>query len=177
MRTTSRHIARAKLALACVVAISNYPLATPANAQQGGAINPAQAQALVKPLYTALTASDPAMVGQLLEQVTSADWQNCASNEQCEGRPAVIARWIERITVVPGRQWEQKALFVSGNHITVRGEDQGTPVAPFFGVQPSGNSFRIMTLDIHEVHDGKIVRTFHTEDWARATRQLSGSVQ
>ena len=31
-----------------------------------------------------------------------------------------------------------------------------------------------MTLDIHEVSDGKIVTTYHMEDWARAIRQLSG---
>ena len=34
--------------------------------------------------------------------------------------------------------------------------------------------FKIMTIDIHEVKDGKIVQSYHVEDWARAIRQVSG---
>lgn len=31
-----------------------------------------------------------------------------------------------------------------------------------------------MTIDIHEVQDDKIIRTYHIEDWASALRQLAG---
>ena len=31
-----------------------------------------------------------------------------------------------------------------------------------------------MTIDIHELADGVIVRTYHVEDWASALRQLAG---
>jgi hypothetical protein len=31
-----------------------------------------------------------------------------------------------------------------------------------------------MAIDIHEISDGKIVQSFHVEDWAGALQQLSG---
>ncbi len=38
---------------------------------------------------------------------------------------------------------------------------------------PSGKNFRIMTIDIHTVQNGKLVAAHHIEDWAGAIRQLS----
>jgi hypothetical protein len=31
-----------------------------------------------------------------------------------------------------------------------------------------------MSIDIHEVAQGKIVKSWHVEDWATAIKQLSG---
>ena len=90
----------------------------------------------------------------------------------CEACPAVIRRWTGRISVVPDMHFTEKDVIVAKDRIVVHSEVQGTPAAPFLGVQPSGKSFRIMTLDIHEVSGGKIVTTYHVEDWARAVRQL-----
>ena len=56
----------------------------------------------------------------------------------------------------------------------MRSRATGIPVAPFFGVDGQGRSFDIMTIDIHELEDGKIVRTYHVEDWAGALQQLAG---
>lgn len=56
-------------------------------------------------------------------------------------------------------------------HVNARRE---TPAADFLGVSPSGRSFRIMTIDIQDVEDGRIARTFHVEDWLPAARQLRG---
>lgn len=60
-----------------------------------------------------------------------------------------------------------------GNFVTVRSRATGTPVAPFFGVDGEGRRFDILTIDIHELEDGVIVRSYHVEDWAGALRQLS----
>ena len=35
-------------------------------------------------------------------------------------------------------------------------------------------SFKIDTIDIHELANGRVVRVYHLEDWATAMRQLSG---
>ena len=50
--------------------------------------------------------------------------------------------------------------------------DRGRPTGKFFGVEPKAG-FEIMTIDIHEVRGGKIVKSYHVEDWARAIRQVS----
>lgn len=127
---------------------------------------------IVQPVYDALTATTPSGVRTSLESATTPDWKNCALNDVCETREATIARWSTRITSVPDLRFEIKDVLVSGNRIIVRSEVSGTPSGPFMGVDPQGRSFQLMTIDIHEIDSGKIARTFHVEDWARALRQL-----
>jgi len=43
-----------------------------------------------------------------------------------------------------------------------------------FGAPPSGQRFEIMSVDIHTVEGGRIVRTYHLEDRTGALRQLAG---
>jgi predicted ester cyclase len=76
--------------------------------------------------------------------------------------------------LLPDLNWAIQDLHESGDFVTVRSRATGTPVAPFFGVDGEGRSFDIMTIDIHELADGKIVRSYHVEDWAGALQQLSG---
>ncbi len=60
-----------------------------------------------------------------------------------------------------------------GSRIIVRSEASGARVGSFFGVLPTGNSFRIMTIDIHTIKDGKATLAQHMEDWVGAIRQLT----
>lgn len=76
--------------------------------------------------------------------------------------------------LIPDLEWAVQDVHEAGNFFTVRSRATGTPVGPMFGVDGQGRGFDIMTIDIHEVADGKIVRTFHVEDWASALQQLSG---
>lgn len=59
-----------------------------------------------------------------------------------------------------------------GDKVVVRSRATGTPNGPLFGVDGKGKSFDILTIDIHTVEDGKIVRSYHLEDWAGALQQL-----
>ena len=64
---------------------------------------------------------------------------------------------------------------MSGDKVTVRSVATGTPKGNFFGVEADGTrSFRIDTIDIHEVADGVVVRVHHVEDWASAVKQVRG---
>ena len=42
------------------------------------------------------------------------------------------------------------------------------------GIDGMGRAFTIMSIDIHQVEKGRIVRAHHVEDWAGALRQRSG---
>jgi len=137
-------------------------------------IAPTEAAAIVKPLYEALTASRADEVRSRLEAATSPDWQNCSSNDACETRDATIARWSARIARLPDFRFDIREILVSGSRIIVRSQATGAPTEPFMGLAPEGRSFAIMTLDVHEVEGGKIVRTYHIEDWGGAARQLRG---
>lgn len=78
----------------------------------------------------------------------------------------------DNMSVFPGMKFAPREVLVSGNRIVVRGETWGTPSDAFLGIPPRGKSFRVMTIDIHSVDDGRIVKSYHVEDWLRATHQL-----
>lgn len=77
--------------------------------------------------------------------------------------------------VVPDLKWEPlEIIAVDGNRFVVRGQAAGTPLGPFFGVDPAtGKSFDIMSIDIVTVEGGKIVHIYHLEDWTGAIAQLT----
>lgn len=75
--------------------------------------------------------------------------------------------------LIPDLNWNVEEMFQDGNRVIVRGRATGTPTGPMFGVDGGGKSFDIMSIDIHTIEGGKIVRTYHVEDWAGALGQLS----
>jgi predicted ester cyclase len=133
------------------------------------------ARALVAPIYDALTRPGEKDVEALIKSVTSADFQSCGNEGECVGRDAMIARFKALANVVPDLTWTIKALHVAGEDtIVVRGEATGTPTAPFLGAQPTGRSFRTMSIDLYAVAGSKITQSYHVENWTVALRQLAG---
>jgi predicted ester cyclase len=128
---------------------------------------------LVAPLYDALNQPAKKDVATLLETATSPNWQSCGANDQCAPRERVIAGIKSRGETIPDLKWEIKELIAAGNEVIVRGEASGTPVAPLYDVPPTGKGFKIMSIDIHTIEAGKIVRSHHIEDWAGAMRQVT----
>ncbi|MDP2904217.1 MAG: ester cyclase [Methylovulum sp.] len=90
-----------------------------------------------------------------------------------EGFAQTFSRYHQAI---PDMKWEPQSILKSGSHTyTVRSLGSGTPVFDFLGIGAEwvpGNHFEIMTIDIHTVKNGKIIRTYHVEDWRDAMRQL-----
>lgn len=131
------------------------------------------ARANVALFYNALSAEPGKDVVGLLTRATSPDWVSCAANDVCAPRDAVIAAIANRHRSIPDLKWEIRDTLFSGNRVIVRGEATGTPAGDFIGAPHGGKSFDIMSIDIHTVEGGKIVRSFHIEDWMGAARQLS----
>ena len=76
--------------------------------------------------------------------------------------------------VVPNLTWEPDEIVDLDGRFLVRGTAKGTPIAPFFGVDPAtGKSFEIMSIDIVTVEDGLITHIYHLEDWTGAIAQLT----
>jgi predicted ester cyclase len=133
------------------------------------------ARKLVAPIYDALSRSEEKDVDGLIRSVTSVDFQSCGNEGECSSRDEVIARFKGLAKLVPDLNWVIKDLFVSGEEtIIVRGEATGTPIAPFLGAEPTGRSFRTMSIDLYTVTGSKISHAFHIENWTAALRQLSG---
>lgn len=77
--------------------------------------------------------------------------------------------------VVPDLEWTpQEIIEIGDGRFVVRSIFTGTPVGPFFGVDPAtGKSFEAMSIDILTVEDGRITLTYHLEDWTSAIAQLT----
>lgn len=78
---------------------------------------------------------------------------------------------------VPDLSWEpQEIVALDDGRFVVRGLASGTPVPPFFGVEPpTGRRFEIMSIDILTFEAGKITHIFHLEDWTSAIAQLTAA--
>ena len=49
--------------------------------------------------------------------------------------------------------------------VGVRAKMYGVHTGEFFGIAPTGHQTEVRTHDFHEIVDGRIVRTYHMEDW------------
>jgi predicted ester cyclase len=134
-----------------------------------------QGRAAVAAFYDALNEPARKDVAALVTAATSADWLSCSGNESCYTRDQVIAAIVGRGKTVPNLKWRIVDLLVSGNQVIVRGEATGTPSGAFMGVQAGGKSFRLMSIDVHTIENGKMVRSYHVEDWMGALRQLAAN--
>ncbi len=131
------------------------------------------ARASLTPFYRALNAAYADQAPDLIKQSTAANWVTCRGNDLCNSREEVIAGIGSRLKAIPDLKWEIKEVLVSGNRAIVRGEATGTPAGNFMGATTNGKSFKLMSIDVHTIEGGKIVRTYHVEDWQGAFRQLS----
>jgi steroid delta-isomerase-like uncharacterized protein len=146
-------------------------MTSPAGAQS---LTVENARAIVTPFYEALNRPAGKDVVKLIEQATSPDWMTCGGNDACIPREKFLEGFNSRVGASPDLKWEIKEVLIAGDRVVVRGEASGTPTGVFRGIPASGKSFKIMSIDIHTIEDGKIKRSYHVEDWAGAMRQLSG---
>jgi len=132
------------------------------------------ARAIIAPFYDALNRPATKDVKALIEAAASLDWRSLAGENVSKGRAEFIAQVIGFGKLIPDLAWDIKEVFTDGNRIIVRSEASGTPSGDFMGVSHSGRRFAVMTIDIHTIEQGALVRAHHVEDWAGAIRQLKG---
>jgi predicted ester cyclase len=133
------------------------------------------ARASVAPFYKALNAASAKQSPDLIRQATAPDWVSCRGNDVCNSRDEVIAGIAARLKSVPDLAWQIRDVQVAGNQVTVRGEATGTPAGEFMGAAHTGKSFKVMSIDVHTIEGGKMIRSYHVEDWVGAIRQLTAN--
>lgn len=152
---------------ACAATMATMAIST------GGAI--ADDSATVTAFYDLL--SNPVAQAELdaFMVATSEDWESIGNySGDNKNREAFLGQVGGFGQLIPDLEWAIQDMHLTDDFVTVRSRATGTPVAPLFGVDGEGRSFDILTIDIHELEDGVIVRTYHVEDWAGALQQLSG---
>ena len=133
-----------------------------------------EVHAIVAPFYTqALTVNTQTSSTEVLNRILADNFQSL--NGQETKTKAVLIKQVEFFwKLIPNLKWEPQDFVVSGNKVVVRSVASGSPIGSFLGLQLDGSkSFRIDTIDIHEVEGGQVVRVYHLEDWATAIKQLS----
>jgi predicted ester cyclase len=131
------------------------------------------ANELILPFYDLLNQPGTKPVEATMRRLAAEDWRSYAGETTSKSREEFIAQVVGFGKLIPDLAWSVREILLSSDKVIVRSEASGTPTGPLFGVPPSGKSFRIMTIDIHTVRDGKLAVAHHVEDWATALKQLS----
>ncbi|WP_434050953.1 MAG: ester cyclase [Roseibium sp.] len=128
---------------------------------------------VVKSFYSELLTTPADVTAEQVRSVVSEDWVSVPTPRGGAGAEGFHKTLKGFGAIIPDLKWEPQEILQDGNRFIVRGKATGTPQGPFFGIDPAtGNSFDIMSIDIHTVEDGKIVKSYHVEEWATAIRQL-----
>ncbi len=129
---------------------------------------------LVQTFYDYLSNPASDAHADAFRSATTAGWGSIGDySGKIKTRDAFIGQVGGFGKLIPDLTWAVEEMIQAGDRVVVRSRATGTPAGPLFGVDGKGKSFDILTIDIHTIEDGKIVKTYHVEDWAGALRQLS----
>ena len=121
--------------------------------------------------YEAFNTKNPA----LIDQIMAAGWEDIPpAPDQPPGRAGAKQILAELATAFPDLRLTIEDVMQDGDKVIVRSQMTGTQRGTFMGAAPTNRSIAIQVVDIHQFANGKIVRSWHTEDWMTARRQLAG---
>lgn len=128
----------------------------------------------VRAFYTDILTSPAETTEARYYEVFSPDVVSIPTPPGGEGAQGMLNTIAFLGQVVPDLEWEpQEIIDLGDGRFVVRSLFRGTPVGPFFGVDPAtGKSFEAVSIDIVTVEDGRITVTYHVEDWIGAIAQL-----
>jgi steroid delta-isomerase-like uncharacterized protein len=119
--------------------------------------------------YDAFSTNDP----RLLDTILDKNWVDIpAPPGQPPGPEGAKQILLELVTTFPDLKVSIKDVLQDGNKVVVRSEISGTQTKLFMGIPARDRKIVIQAIDIHELKEGKIVRTWHTEDWMTGLRQM-----
>lgn len=133
---------------------------------------------LVRRFYDLALTVDPGADGSQVARVLGellADNFESISTVETKGKEVLIKQVQGFWKLVPDLRWEPQEILRDGERIIVRSIATESPKGDFMGMPLDGSkSFRMMTIDIHTVENGRIRRVHHLEDWMAAMKQLKG---
>lgn len=130
---------------------------------------------IVRPFYTQCLTVNPATnVAEAMGKLLADNFVSMGSVDS-KSKAQLIGQIQFFWKLVPDLKWDIQEMVAQANQVVVRSIASGTPNGDFMGVPTNGSkSFKIMTIDIHTVENGQVVKVHHLEDWGTAMRQLQG---
>ena len=119
--------------------------------------------------YEAFETKNP----DILNRILAKDWVDIPpAPNQPAGPGGAKQILVELGTTFPDLGIKIEDMVQEENKVVVRSTITGTQKEPLIGFPAKNRSMSIQAIDIHEFKDGKIVRTWHTEDWMTGLHQL-----
>lgn len=148
-----------------IVMIAGSLLAVQVNA----ALAASEPKQIASQWYEAFTRHDAELLGKIL----APSWVDIPSPPDTpHGPEAAKATMAMLVSVFPDFDIKIEDVIQEGNKVVVRSTITGTQRQAFAGLPATGWSMKIQAVDIHEIENGKIIRTWHTEDWMTGLREL-----
>jgi predicted ester cyclase len=123
----------------------------------------------VKIWYDAFNRKD----ASLLEEILDSAWIDVPSAPGQPAGPSGAKHALDGLTAAfPDLKVSIEAVLRDGDKVIVRSHITGTQAGTFMGIAPTHRQLSIQAVDIHQFKDGRIIRTWHTEDWLTGLRQL-----
>ena len=129
-------------------------------------------EALLAFYQKALTVNTETNPAEVLNEILADGFESKGSVES-KKKEQLIGQLGFFWQLIPDLKWEPQDIINEGNKFVVRSLASGTPNGDFMGLPTDGTkSFSIMTIDVHNIVDGKVLEVHHLEDWGTAMKQL-----
>jgi steroid delta-isomerase-like uncharacterized protein len=126
---------------------------------------------LVKTFYASFNTKNKA----LLDNVLAPDWIDIPlAQGQGPGREGLKEMMNSYFASFPDMNVKNEDFITQGNQVVVRSTLRGTQKGAFAGVKPSGKRFEILVIDVHQICNGRVLKTWHAEDWLSGLFQMGG---
>ena len=131
--------------------------------------NPEANIALVKGFYAAFNTGDKS----LFDGVLAKDWVDVPlAPGQGPGREGMKGALDGFKAAFPDLAAKNEDFIAAGDKVVVRSTITGTQDGDFASVRASHRKIMIGATDIHQICDGKVVTTWHVEDWLTALFEI-----
>lgn len=129
-------------------------------------------EALLAFYEKALSVNTETSPGAVLNEILSDNFESKGSVES-KNKEQLIGQLGFFWKLIPDLKWVPQDIVNEGNKYVVRSLASGTPNGDFMGLPTDGSkTFNIMTIDVHNIVDGKVIEVHHLEDWGTAMKQL-----
>ena len=119
-------------------------------------------RAAVETLYRAFSEGKP----ELLDEAVTPDWQDIPlTPQQAPGRDGMKPLIGAFRTAFPDLNIAIHEIIGAPGRAAVRAEITGTHAGAWFGIAPTGKSFRMPIHEFHAIEQGRLTHTWHLEDW------------
>lgn len=110
----------------------------------------------------------------LIDELLHPDYVNNSPGSPAMSTDREGVRWVLRAlrTAFPDLRYTIEDMVVGDDAVAVRTSMSGTHRGDFFGLAPTGRSFRVNQMNIERFRDGRIVSHHRVTDMADLMRQL-----